>query len=404
MIRLLTIIIPILLLSACSAKLNVRIDTLNPDYVRARIAASNNIAACQRALVETPESIQEEIADLAQQLFDHHALVAKSYHCEATPLDAKQRAVIEALADEARISIAEAISDYALDDYRAARVQSMDSIQQIASGIPPDLSPCTSQQPELFVELSRRRSLINTNADKISGKLKALREHISEVQVRSCTATKTTDAEQAAPVAAVSAAEGTNADDQVAESQKAIDRRARSILGSNGATLSASPYAYLISSAPENEWQLNFNRAEGRGSMGNLDVAIILNETADFSVKGMRFDANKIAEVASKLTSQALHMAVQIAGGPAIGVAAPAGTQPSALTQSTAALAAAQQQMAVREALRQSRQRALYDLADTLIANYGLVDTSNLATTAASIRARLDAQLALLKLTPPTQP
>jgi len=50
----------------------------------------------------------------------------------------------------------------------------------------------------------------------------------------------------------------------------------------------------------------------------------------------------------------------------------------------------------------QTRTRALFDLADTLSANYDLVTDSNKDATAASIGARLSAQLPLLKLVEPT--
>jgi hypothetical protein len=386
------VMLPLALLTACSASLDVRVATLDPEYVRDQVATQSETNSCRSAVAEAPASIDAEIMALAVDLKAHHELVYRAYVAGIGADAGAHRAALMQIADEVRISTAEATRLYGLDDYRQARINAMLAVDQAAASA----APCAQRSAALNAALHARNGLIAGNAAQIGAQLELLRKHGADGATPAPAA--------ASPVALANAAaeQSVAADPVVAQSGQAITRKATSALGSGAMTLSTSPYAYLISSAPEDYWQPNFNQAFGSGTMGNLDIAIILNETADFSVKGMRFDASKVAEVASKVTSQALHLAVQMTGvAPLAAPAAAPAPNASALAQSTAALANAQQQAAVQDSMLQTRSRALFDLADTLSANYGLVTDANAAATAASIRARLDAQLPLLKLQVP---
>src|SRR5690606_3433846 len=103
-----------------------------------------------------------------------------------------------------------------------------------------------------------------------------------------------------------------------------------------------------------------------------------------------------------KVATQALRLAVRMTGVAPISTQQPTPDQgSSAVAQSTGTLVSEQQLDGIRNAMLKTRTRALFDLADTLSANHGLVTEANKDATAASIRARLSAQLQLLKLDMP---
>lgn len=89
-----------------------------------------------------------------------------------------------------------------------------------------------------------------------------------------------------------------------------------SYLGQDGATLALSEIAYAAVNAPEDRWAHRFNIAEGIGTGGSTDVVIKLNSTADFSVKGMVFDARATAVATRKLTISAVQLLSAGAGMP----------------------------------------------------------------------------------------
>jgi len=81
-------------------------------------------------------------------------------------------------------------------------------------------------------------------------------------------------------------------------------------------SLAASEYAFAVVSAAPEAWAPNLNIARGRAFMGNSDIVIKLDNTGEFTVKGMQFDPGTVAEVASKVTTQSLLLAAKLAGVP----------------------------------------------------------------------------------------
>jgi hypothetical protein len=136
-----------------------------------------------------------------------------------------------------------------------------------------------------------------------------------------------------------------------------------------------------------------FNEAFGRGVMGNVDIAVKLNEEADFSVKGMRFDATKVAEVAAKVTTQAVLLGSRIAGVP--GGAGGGDSQAGPVN----AVASAQQLVAERRAIEAARRQAVSDFALSLIdSQRALAAGANVGREIEIVRSRLDTVLPLLRL------
>jgi hypothetical protein len=138
----------------------------------------------------------------------------------------------------------------------------------------------------------------------------------------------------------------------VARSQ--IEADLKSITG--GFTLAESAHAYAIASAPEERWAPQYNRTFGRGTFGNLNFAVKMVDLADFTIKGVTFDPSKVAQIASKVTTQSLLLAAQIAGAPVTGLSLGSTDTGSALATQSAALTPvleANERFAAQEELRQ---------------------------------------------------
>jgi|GEM_PF-4261899 len=144
-------------------------------------------------------------------------------------------------------------------------------------------------------------------------------------------------------------------------------------------SLAATEYAYLVARAPERLWASNFNRAFASGNFGNVDVVIRLNSTADFSVKGMLFDASKVAQVASKVLTQSILVGAQMAGVPTATASTGTQTGGDALSKSSADLATAEAAIARRQALAESQRGAARALARTILGSAMPLETPALA-------------------------
>lgn len=185
----------------------------------------------------------------------------------------------------------------------------------------------------------------------------------------------------AAEAAAAAAASGAAAAPEIkaAAEQAALVASVsqRSIIQDGG--LAATEYAYLVASAPEHLWASNFNRAFASGNFGNVDVVIRLNSTADFSVKGMLFDATKVAQVASKVLTQSILIGAQMAGVPTTATSTGTQTGGDALSKSSADLATAEAAIAKRQALAESQRGAIRSIARTILGSALPLESSAMA-------------------------
>ena len=87
-------------------------------------------------------------------------------------------------------------------------------------------------------------------------------------------------------------------------------------LGADGRTLVLSELAFAAANAPDAAWEKDYNVAKGVGVGGSLDTVIKLNSTADFSVKGLIFDARSTALTARKMTVSTLQLLAAGSGLP----------------------------------------------------------------------------------------
>lgn len=150
-----------------------------------------------------------------------------------------------------------------------------------------------------------------------------------------------------------------------AQATVVIQAAQRSII--QGSEIATTEYAYAVASAPESLWKTNYNQAFGSGSFGNVDVVIRMNSTADFSVKGMRFDASTVAQVASKVMTQALLIGAQMAGVPVATASTGTTSGGDAVSKSSADLAALDSALARRDALNAAQRDAIRAAARTLL-------------------------------------
>jgi hypothetical protein len=133
-------------------------------------------------------------------------------------------------------------------------------------------------------------------------------------------------------------------------------------------SLAATEFAYVVANAPETLWKTDFNRAYASGTLGNVDIVIRMNSTADFSVKGLLFDASKVAMVASKVITQSVLLGAQMSGVPVPTASTGTASGGDALSRSSADLASADVVLAKRQALLDAQKDAIRSLARSMLA------------------------------------
>jgi len=170
-------------------------------------------------------------------------------------------------------------------------------------------------------------------------------------------------------------------------------------------SIQSSPFAYAVASAPKERWAGRYNKVYSRGDLGAFDVAIKLDPgTGNYLIKGLAFDPSDVARVASKVTTQALLIAAQMAGAP-VKLATSAGdtTPGAALSVSSGALADAQASLAVRRARQEARRAALLTLANTIVneeKNLQSADDAMRKGAMTAIRVAFSKREAILRGTP----
>ncbi len=177
----------------------------------------------------------------------------------------------------------------------------------------------------------------------------------------------------------------------------------RSLTGGNVITGDAN--ASLVARADEKHWSPVYNKAFANGMLGNVDIAIKMDSVGDFTVKGVSFDPSQVAQVVSKVTSQALVVATQIAGVPVL-TTAPSGDG-AALAKSSARLADLNKQRVDAEAEARETRATLIDIGLAVVRERGTLalqdSSSNNAlrlTALSAIRTTYDSQKARINTTP----
>ncbi|MBI5716992.1 MAG: hypothetical protein HZC37_04810 [Burkholderiales bacterium] len=377
--RLATLVLP--LLHGCGT-LNVSVDVLNPERVKTEMAdeASRKVF---REIVATPPGA---FAARVDRLFD-------AYARECTALAGEIRAAATKLAPEPRRSIEKSAADL------ETAVSAAGSWRNEASRAGTKLETLAQEVRDLAAKEGYRgsgampASVAGKVADFLAESHRNQGNQIKDVReiernFRNLVAQDTKEragsaaiaAAAAAPPGAVEAASAgaatrtlSAATTAIAPSVAAVQQRASAAVAEaqrspiRDGSLAASEFAYVVASAPPEYWKQDFNRAYGSGTFGNVDLVIRLNSTADFSVKGLLFDASKVAQVASKVMTQAVLLGAQMSGVPV--TIASTGTQSGgdALTKASTDLAGGHMALARRQAQVNAQRDAMRALARSLL-------------------------------------
>lgn len=140
------------------------------------------------------------------------------------------------------------------------------------------------------------------------------------------------------------------------ETEPATAKELKQLLDTGG--FEHSPYAYYVVNASDDQWAAKFNKTIARGFFGNSDIAVKALGPTNFTIKGLSFNPADVAATASKVMTQTVLLASQIAGVPVQVTGSPT-PAPPALAHSSNRLATtmaineqrAQQLQAHREAL-----------------------------------------------------
>lgn len=165
-------------------------------------------------------------------------------------------------------------------------------------------------------------------------------------------------------------------------------------LGRDGNTLALTDLAHAANAAPDHLWEEEYNIAEGFGAGGSTDMVIKLNGTADFSVKGLVFDARATATAARKITTSSIQLLASGAGMPIQADAsdgAAGGDQQSKILDANDELLSAKASIAASERNKIMRDAALKRVAFAIISAAEKVETTELkgdaqATNRAALR------------------
>ncbi|MCI4645331.1 MAG: hypothetical protein MRY64_11145 [Hyphomonadaceae bacterium] len=164
------------------------------------------------------------------------------------------------------------------------------------------------------------------------------------------------------------------------------------LLGDRGVSLIDSDLAFAALNAPDDAWRKQFNEAKGFGIGGSTDVVVVLNSTADFSVKGLIFDNRAAATATRKLTISALSI---LASGAVPAINFPEantedrqsepGVSYDAILNSTRS---AENEVALNEGELESRNAALRTIAFSVLQSAQIAEAETSETSQALSRAR----------------
>lgn len=188
---------------------------------------------------------------------------------------------------------------------------------------------------------------------------------------------------------------------EIAKQQNKVEGEAQIVTW--GTSIQDDPVAWIVAAAPPEAWHGPYNDARGGGRLGSLDVAIKLLKNGEFTIKGLSFDPSAVAQAASKVTTQSLLFAAQIAGVPVS--TAPSDPQAAGAAAAKASANLSQQQTRVEknQALIKDQKLALLQIAQSITSQRAVLDNDNAAATdvqkaITAIRATFDSQTTRLSL------
>ena len=356
------------LLSGCG-QLTVRVDVLDPEHVRQESSEERLRKVYREVVTAQPGEMAARVDRIFADYQREVVKLAKSFDNVARKVPDSRSQALKEVAEGLRIGVSTGV---VIDD--VSRHGS--TMETLAQGIR-KLGVKLKWSGRGAVPAELRERLANFEAE--DKRLQVMQQHELRVllnngrKVSAMLINPAPAAAGAAPAAVAAAATAAAISAAAAPEVKAATDQAavvasvsqRSII--QDGSLAATEYAYIVARAPDDLWASNFNRAFASGNFGNVDVVIRLNSTADFSVKGMLFDASTVAQVASKVMTQSILIGVQMAGVPVATASTGTQTGGDALSKSSAELATAEAAIAKRKALAESQRGAARALAGTIL-------------------------------------
>ncbi|MEM1196506.1 MAG: hypothetical protein AAGH57_10420 [Pseudomonadota bacterium] len=178
-----------------------------------------------------------------------------------------------------------------------------------------------------------------------------------------------------------------------AKAKQEIDQAALTTVTGDGRLLNDMSEAYYVVNAPRSAWAEHYNKAYGEGQFGNTSIAIKMNDTADFTVKGFVFDGRSTAKMVSKIATQAV-ATIAAANGAPIALTRKEQDSPEFLAKfsNSEEIADYETQIAVAEAQEEAYRRSLFRIANTILTNFNSLEKKATSKDATDlIKATVDA-------------
>lgn len=355
-----------MLLAGCGA-LEVEMSVLNPAYTAQVESQAELRSLLKEALYETDEDVRERYEDLYNVHRRVYEELAKAYEAEAASLPPGVKK------DGLGFIASSLLPDFD-DSVKAKYEETVNSVLTANRGIRREFAGLNLKQTDTGLLVSREKQAnVLTGSSKsteykfiISGRLELLlleklalvREFRSEIVRDSEGEIRDFDGDSVAGVAT-----------DIIENEERFVEATGQLFSER---IVGSPLAYAVASAPDSQWDAVFNRAFGKGKLGNVNVAIKLGKESDvfgqdFTVKGLTFDPSAVADVAAKVTTQSLLIAAQISGVPVSGAQAAAEDGSGSLLTTSTSLAQMRAKNARRDAAFSNAEAALAEIADVLL-------------------------------------
>ncbi len=365
------VVIALGLLAGCG-QLRVAVDVLDPQHVRGALADETLRQAYLRIVVAEPGALEAQVMDGFRVFQGEVGKLAQSMDAAAGKLPEAQKDALKAhAADLAQASqsgeLAQGARRHGTEmERRAQEIRELGAAHRWhGRGALP--RPLHDKLAEFLAEDKRLAVLQRRDVNELLQDLRRLE----------------------------GSAQGGGAPGAEAPESKAATRQAVVTLASaqrsitQDTAIADTAFAYVVASAPEPLWSRDFNEAYASGVFGNFDIVIRLNSTADFSVKGMQFDATKVAQVASKVATQSLLLGAQLAGVPVATATSGTSTGGDALSRTSSDLMSTQAALARREAFANAQRDAARAAARAILASAPALEADALKDKNASDPARV---------------
>lgn len=366
--------LPLLLLSAC-ASMSVQVDVMNPTYAKAtateaglRLEANQLASGSHQQADDFVTQTWGEYERFRLQCIDELLVAAQKIQ----PAADKVSDYNDYLNDLRRLPASGRTSMEGAREAARRRLHRQDGLllTEIQKSHPDEVGLDHLGEPiagNLKAALLERRRVFAAEADEVRSWI--------EGQRRECQAAVGAALNLASnPPAAATAEAGQTAkkiDQQAVESKNQVEQiKIASVVGS-GVLLNDKLEAFYVTRAGEEYWSRRYNRAFGNGFFGSTSVAIKMNDTADFSIKGFVFDGRSTAEMVRKVGVQSVALIAASYGAP-INLGKPAGSTSTSPTSFDTSDLVSDMQVATEKARAEEAafRATLFRVADSVIANW----------------------------------